>query len=151
MQSYRERVIPPLWGFLLMLLFAPAAMAIFLPIDLGIGAIVAAVLVIGACAGLVAASPVVTVRNGVLQAGRASIPVAQIGQIEAFDREQTREALGTGFNPGAFHSTSPWTKGSAKIEIVDPADPTPFWLVSTRRPERLKAVIEAQTRQDAQS
>jgi hypothetical protein len=31
-----------------------------------------------------------------------------------------------------------------KVELTDPQDPTPYWLVSTRRPERVvEAIAEA--------
>jgi len=29
------------------------------------------------------------------------------------------------------------------VEITDPADPVPYWLISSRRPERLVAALRA--------
>jgi hypothetical protein len=28
-------------------------------------------------------------------------------------------------------------------EVVDPADPTPYWFVASRHPDRLRAAVEA--------
>ena len=34
-----------------------------------------------------------------------------------------------------------WARTAVRVEVVDPADPTPYWLVSTRHPARLAAAI----------
>lgn len=144
MLDYRERVIPPLWGFLLMLLLAPAAMIVFLPIDTTLGWIFAVLLVAAAWIGLVLASPKVSVADGTLRAGHASIPVSELGEAEAIDRESARQLLGRDFDPAAFYSTTPWTRTLVRVAVTDPDDPTPHWVISSRRPERLKAAIDAQ-------
>ena len=38
--------------------------------------------------------------------------------------------------------TRPYVKQLVRIEVNDPADPHPAWLVSTRHPRRLAAVAE---------
>lgn len=143
MNTYRERVTPPIWGFALTALLIPASMIIFLPIDPIIGWIVAAVLVGGSCLALFLASPTVAVENGMLRAGRANIPVSELGTSSALTPDESKEALGLGYNAAAFHSTSAWQRRVVKVEIADESDPTPYWLISTRRPERLVEAIEA--------
>jgi hypothetical protein len=36
----------------------------------------------------------------------------------------------------------PWVDGVVRVALTDPADPAPYWLVSTRRPEVLAAALE---------
>jgi hypothetical protein len=36
-----------------------------------------------------------------------------------------------------------WARTAVRVEVLDPADPTPYWLVSTRRPDELAAAIAA--------
>jgi hypothetical protein len=83
----------------------------------------------------------VAVRDGVLYAGRAHIPVALIGPVEALDAEQTRRVHGVEADARAFLLTRPYLKRSVKVTIDDPADRTPYWLVSTRHPRRLAAAL----------
>jgi hypothetical protein len=37
----------------------------------------------------------------------------------------------------------PWIGGAVQVVIDDPADPTPYWVVSSRDPVRLAAAIAA--------
>jgi hypothetical protein len=40
----------------------------------------------------------------------------------------------------------PWVRGAVQVVLDDPADPTPFWVVSTRDPVRLATVLLDATR-----
>ena len=35
----------------------------------------------------------------------------------------------------------PYLKRAVRVEITDPADPAPYWLVSSRHPEELAQVL----------
>jgi hypothetical protein len=35
----------------------------------------------------------------------------------------------------------PYLSRAVRVEIDDPADPAPYWLLSTRHPERLAAAL----------
>ena len=101
----------------------------------------------GACAaigyGLLAwfGSLVVRVEDEVLRAGRARIPVDLLGPAEVLDADATRDALGVGADARAFLLTRPYLKQSVRVPVLDPADPAPYWLLSTRRPERLAVAL----------
>ena len=44
-------------------------------------------------------------------------------------------------NARAYLVLRPYLKRAVKVEITDPADPTPYWLVSSRRPEDLAGAL----------
>jgi hypothetical protein len=44
----------------------------------------------------------------------------------------------------AFLCIRGWIDPVVRIEITDPADRTPYWLTSTRRPEELLAALSKQ-------
>ena len=48
-----------------------------------------------------------------------------------------------GADPLAFVVQRPWVPGAVQIVLDDPADPTPFWVVSSRHPVRLAEAILA--------
>jgi hypothetical protein len=83
----------------------------------------------------------VRVEDGVLHVPRARIPLAHIGEVTALDREATRQVRGPLAEPRAFVITKPWLSGSVRVEIDDPADETPYWLVGTRDPEGLAQAL----------
>ncbi len=83
----------------------------------------------------------VEVRDGVLYAGPAHIAVALLGDAEPLDAEQTRRVHGVDADARAFLLTRPYLKRSVMVTVQDPADRTPYWLLSTRHPQELAAAL----------
>jgi hypothetical protein len=78
-----------------------------------------------------------------LRAGRARIEAAYVGEVEALDPDAARRAAGVDADARAYLLLRPYLKRAVKVQIVDPADPTPYWLLSTRHPESLAAALTA--------
>ncbi len=85
----------------------------------------------------------VTVRDGVLQAGRARIAVVDLGSAVVLDAAETRRWTGRDADARAYLLLRPYLRRAVKVQVVDAADPTPYWLLSTRRPERLVSALTA--------
>jgi hypothetical protein len=81
------------------------------------------------------------VSDGVLYAGPAHISVDLLGAVEPLDPEETRRVHGVDADARAFLLTRPYLKRSVKVTVADPADPTPYWLLSTRHPRELAAAV----------
>jgi hypothetical protein len=86
-------------------------------------------------------SALIVVGDGELRAGRAHIEVAHLGAATALDADQARRAAGVDADARAFLVLRPYLKRAVRVVIADPADPTPYWLVSTRHPERLAEAL----------
>jgi hypothetical protein len=84
----------------------------------------------------------VSVRDGVLTAGRAHIELGHVGHAEVLDAEGTRRVAGREADARAYLLLRPYLRRSVRVTITDPADPAPYWLVSTRRPDRLAGALE---------
>jgi hypothetical protein len=78
-----------------------------------------------------------------LQAGRARIPLALVGQAQALDAEAMRRQAGRDADARAHLVVRPYLKRGVRVDVADPADPVPYWLLSCRRPERLVAALES--------
>ena len=85
----------------------------------------------------------VRVEGGVLHAGRAQIPVSLLAHPAPLDAEATRLLAGRDANARAYLLLRPYLKRSVRVDVTDPADPAPYWLVSTRRPEELAGALSA--------
>lgn len=92
-------------------------------------------------AALVTFSPRVEVGAGVLRAGRAAIELPLVGEAEGFTGEAARQQRGPSLDARAFLVLRGWVDPVVKVEILDEADPTPYWLISTRDPDGLVEAI----------
>jgi hypothetical protein len=88
----------------------------------------------------------ISVADGILRAGRARIAATHLGAAEALDAEATRRVAGVDADARAFLLLRPYLKRAVKVEITDPADPAPYWLLSSRRPEELARVLDSVSR-----
>lgn len=85
----------------------------------------------------------ITVAGGVLHVPGARIPVGALGGVTPLDREATRQVRGPLAEPLAFVTSRPWLPASVRLQVEDPEDDTPYWLVGTRRPQELAAAVVA--------
>lgn len=83
----------------------------------------------------------VAVHGGELLVDDARLPVRFIAEAIPLDADGRREVLGVGADPLAFVVQRPWIPGAVQIVLADPADPTPYWVVSSRDPARLAAAV----------
>lgn len=83
----------------------------------------------------------ITVTDDVLHAGPAHIDLSLLGSAEVLDAEQTRNAAGRDADARAYLLLRPYLKQSVRVAINDPRDPTPYWLLASRRPGQLAAVL----------
>jgi hypothetical protein len=90
-------------------------------------------------------SPRITVADAMFTAGRARIGAEHLGAVQALDAEEARRAAGVDADARAYLLLRPYLKRAVKVEITDPADPAPYWLVSTRHPEELASALSTLT------
>jgi hypothetical protein len=83
----------------------------------------------------------VTVTADEFQVDDARLPLAVISGVVALDAAAKREALGVGAHPMAFVIQRPWIGPAVQVLLDDPADPTPFWVISTRHPVELATAL----------
>ena len=86
----------------------------------------------------------VRVADGVLHVPRARIPLNHVGGVTPLDRDGTRQVRGPLAEPRAYVVTRPWLTGSVRVQVEDPEDDTPYWLVGARDPGALARAIAEQ-------
>jgi hypothetical protein len=85
----------------------------------------------------------VAVTGDEFQVDDARLPVSVISDVVALDTAGKREALGVGAHPLAFVIQRPWIGPAVQVLLDDPADPTPYWVISTRPPVELATALLA--------
>ena len=141
MTTYRERLWPAPWLFIATALVIPASFLVFLPISVPAGIVTAIVMYAACVILLLLASPRIAVTATELVAGRARLPRAVIGEVTSHTAESATLERGRNLDARAWLLIRGWVAPVVKIQLTDANDPTPYWLVSTRRPEELVAAL----------
>ncbi|MEV0979591.1 DUF3093 domain-containing protein [Streptomyces sp. NPDC049915] len=140
---YEERLTAPRSWWLVSFLVGLALALVFLPFG--------TLPMLGALVGGTAVSAVVAsaygslrirVVNGFLIAGEAKVPVSALGEAEVLDAEEARAWRTYKADTRAFLLLRAYIPKALKVEVTDPADPTPYLYLSTREPERLAEALK---------
>ena len=143
MTTFAERLTAPLswwlsaaffgvvWGWILLV-------ATNWPIAITVGVTVAAI-------GLGTVARYGSVRIAVgdtgLAVGRATLDSPHIGSIAVLNRAEYRRRLGIDADARAYLVTRPYLDRGVLVTVEDTQDPAPYWLISSRHPEKLAAAM----------
>ena len=83
----------------------------------------------------------VRLAGGELWVGRAHLPIEFVGDVEVVAARDKRQALGPELDPAAFMLHRAWVGPMVRVRLTDPNDPTPYWIFSVRRAERLAELL----------
>jgi hypothetical protein len=141
--TFREVIRPPLWliAFVYFMLFS-LALAIWAAFD-NRAAIISAIfaIVIGAIA-LYAMKGEITCDGQELRVGRAHIGYEFCGEITVLTRAEFLRARTREVDPAAHLALFFWISEGVKMEVNDPRDPTPYWLISTKHGKDIKQALQ---------
>jgi hypothetical protein len=144
MQPYDERLtVPRSWWLLASGVGVAFALILFpfgpLPMLAG--------LVAGGALSMMAVSSYGSARirvvAGSLMAGKARIPVEALGEATVLDPAETVAWRQHKADPRAFMLLRSYVPTALKVDVTDPADPTPYLYLSTRSPKRLAEALES--------
>ncbi len=79
--------------------------------------------------------------NEWLYIGDAKIQCKYIKKVSVLDKKQFIKLRGPDSDPAAFNATRFWVTTGVKIELNDKNDPTPYWLVSSKKARLLAAKL----------
>ncbi|MBO1750557.1 DUF3093 domain-containing protein [Actinotalea sp. BY-33] len=139
--SHAERLWPGPLGWAAVVGFAVLVLIALLPVQPLLAVVVGALALVVLTVAAVRTSPRVVLQHGELRAGPARIPVTDLGVARVLDKAQVRDAMGPGSDARTYVCLRAWIPTAVHVEVVDPRDPTPGWLVSSRRPDELVAAI----------
>ena len=129
-----------LWGFSL---FMAGSLALAIEAALSSSwALIALLVQIFLLITLEQSSPLtISCSDEMLFVGKAHIERKFISKVEALDSEAMRVTRGPKADPAAYLALRFWVATGVKVSINDPKDPTPYWLISTKRATDLVAAL----------
>lgn len=83
------------------------------------------------------------IADGELRIRGAHLPLGYISGSIALDERTLRRVVGREGDPAAFVSIRPWIGPGVQLWLDDPDDPAPYWVVSSRHPDRVVAALRA--------
>lgn len=133
----------PSFGILLATSLAfPMLLLAALPFGTQTGLVVATLGTLTLLTIVVFSSPTITV-DSALRVSRIQIPLTAIGSTEQLDKEQLRKVIGPSADARSQLFIRGYIKTALRVEITDPKDPTPYFVISTRRPAELAVALLA--------
>ena len=76
-----------------------------------------------------------------LRIDQAHIEVKYLGGVEQLTSSQMRLLRTRDADPAAYLAIKFWLSTGVKITIADPRDPTPYWLVTSKRGDQIAALL----------
>ena len=140
---YKERLYPSFSFFLALSLSAPMVLLAALPFGMTIAISLGLLIPVVLNLAVYLLSPTIEVADGFLKADRIRVPVILLGEVVPLDGAAFSLKLGPEANPRAQLMIRGYVKGGAQIPVLDPEDPTPYLLLSSRNPEELAVALEA--------
>ena len=141
---FKEVIRPPFWliAFMYFMLFS-LVLAVWAALgnNAAINAFAISI-VIGAVAIHLGTSTI-TVDGGELRIKKAHIPIEYLGASEIIGKKDFSFARTRGADPAAYFATTFWISQGITVEVTDERDPTPYWLISTRKASELAAALKA--------
>jgi hypothetical protein len=83
------------------------------------------------------------ISDGELRVRGAHLPLSYVSGSVGLNAATLRRVVGREGDPAAFVAIRPWIGPGVQLWLDDPQDPTPYWVVSTRHPERLVELLRA--------
>jgi hypothetical protein len=150
--AYRERLYVTWWAWPL-----PLAAAVLIAAEIhmgypGVRSWLPYVLLVPLAVAvlLLAGRTLIEVDDGELRVADARLPLRYVGEVEVVGKDGKRKALGPDLDPAAYLVHRGWIGPVVRVQLTDEDDPTPYWLFSTRQPERLAELLRSASRSAAQ-
>jgi len=150
MHAFQERLHAPVSWWLGAVIFAIACGWVIL-VATTLSAGLVTMIVVGAATliGIALYGRVtVAVDESSFHAGSAVLPRRYVGEVTVIDTAEWRHYMGPSADARAYVLSRPYLQRGVMVEVTDPSDPAPYWLVSSRRPQDITDALTATTFDD---
>jgi hypothetical protein len=140
--QFREVIRPPLWVLaFIYFMFLSLVVAVWAALGnrSALAALISTTVLIIVIS--IRARSHISITEAELVIDKAHIDKQYCGEVTVLDRDAMRLLRTRDADPAAFLAIKFWISTGVKIAIVDDRDPTPYWLVSSKKAEELKRTL----------
>jgi len=139
---FREVIRPPLW-LLAFIYFMFLSLVIAVWAALGnLSALITLIALTLSLIGIaISAKSEICITQDEFSVDKAHINRAYLAEVEVLDRDAMRLLRTRDADPAAFLAIKFWVSTGVKITLQDQRDPTPYWLISSRKAKELKSTL----------
>lgn len=139
---YQERLSPSIWLYVALLIAIPSITVLFSAFGLfWLGVIAATLIYLAVCLAFYLMSPKILIDDEWFIADQARIERKYLGETEVFYDEDAFRERGRNLDLRSFYIIRAGINPVIKIQNIDPDDSVPYWLISTRHPERIAEIL----------
>ncbi len=142
MVIFKEVLRPPIWvvAFIYFLLLS-LVIAFWAAFDNRVAFITFLIATVAIVYIAISMRSTITLDGEELRIDLAHIEIKYLGKVEKLTSAQMRLLRTRDADPAAFLAIKFWLSTGVKITISDPRDPTPYWLVTSKRGDELAALL----------
>lgn len=140
---FKEVLRPPIWllAFIYFLLLS-LVIAIWAAFDNNVALVAFIVATIAIVYIAIAMRSTITLDSEEFRIDRAHIEIKYLGSATVVDSQTMRLLRTRDADPAAYLAIRFWISKGIKITVVDPRDPTPYWLITSKRGEEIAALLD---------
>jgi len=136
--EFAERITWPLWLWLLaLMILASIYLTFWAPFGTLSATVVSLIFAIALVYSWQKSHLEIVVVNNWLYVGNAKIESKYIKKVTVLKKDDFLKIRGPKADPACFNATRFWVTTGVKVEINDKKDPTPYWLISSKKAKAL--------------
>lgn len=139
---FREVLRPPIWvlAFIYFLLLS-VVLSVWAAFDNRATIITMAISTLTLIWIAFAMRTVITFDGQILRIDKAKIEIKYLGEVTLLDKSAMRLLRTRDADPAAFLAIKFWEPTGLRIDLNDPRDRTPYWLITSKRGEEIAALL----------
>jgi hypothetical protein len=139
---FREVLRPPIWVLaFIYFLFLSIVLSVWAALDNRATLITLALSTITLIWISISMTSEITFDGEVLRIDKANIDLKYLGEATVLDKNAMRLLRTRDADPAAYLAIKFWEPRGIRIDLNDPRDKTPYWLVTSKRGEEIAALL----------
>lgn len=140
---FREVLRPPLWVLaFIYFLFISVVISVWAALDNRATLVTLFISTIALIWISIAMTSEITFDGNLLKIDKANIEIKYLGKVTVLDKTAMRLLRTRDADPAAYLAIKFWEPKGLRIDLNDPRDKTPYWLITSKRGEEIAALLK---------
>jgi hypothetical protein len=139
---FREVLRPPIWVLaFIYFLFLSIVLSVWAALDTRATLVTLVLSTIALIWISISMTSEITFDGEVFKIDKANIEVKYLGKVTVLDKTSMRLLRTRDADPAAYLAIKFWEPRGLRIDLSDPRDKTPYWLITSKRGEEIAALL----------